>query len=97
MIIELAALTSGFAIAALAVTVGAITALVRLLRYLDLASAEEDGGSSEGGGGAGREPDRPGGWGGWGGWDQDPEPDWWPEFESEFAEYNARSAAPTPR
>jgi hypothetical protein len=92
IVVELAALTSGFAIGVVAATVGVVAALMRLLQYLDAAAADDDGDEGSGGGGGsgvrggtGRGPDRPSPGG--------REPEWWPEFESEFAEYAARRDA----
>jgi hypothetical protein len=83
VIVTLAAVTVGLAIAVIAVTVGLLALLVRILGALDAGTALQDStgsdpGPDDGGGGddrSGPPSDRGG------------EPAWWPEFERELARY----------
>jgi hypothetical protein len=79
MILRLA-LMGGLALAVLAMTVGMVALLVRVLRLIDLAAGpdESDPGPAGGSGGHGT-PSRPSDPGG--------EPAWWPEFERRLADH----------
>jgi hypothetical protein len=71
-VLILFAVTAGIWVATLAVTVGVIALMVRLLDYLDRGAGPDDS-DGEGGGGDERPP-QPGG----------DEPEWWAGFEREF-------------
>jgi hypothetical protein len=78
MVLTLAAVTTGLAIAVIGSTIALVAVVVLVLRAID----GESGGTDRGGGGGGNDrprprPDRGGG------------PAWWPEFERELDRYAA--------
>lgn len=62
-----------------------ISVMVYLARHLDEPDDDDD---RDNGGGGGRRPDPPGP-------RSSPEPDWWPEFERQFASYLQSRHVPT--
>jgi hypothetical protein len=74
-------------LALLALTVGMIALLLRVLRYMDVAVGPDEADPDAGGGGGGRagRPPQPSDDGG--------EPAWWPEFERQLADLVARAGA----
>jgi hypothetical protein len=86
MILTLAAVTSGLAIAVIASTIALVALFVLALRAVDRESGPEgsdgsDSGSDGRGGGSDRPRPRP---------DRGGDPAWWPEFERELDRYAAR-------
>jgi hypothetical protein len=85
MIMEVAAVTAGTALAVFGVTLGMLALLVRVLRSVDRAARPDDDDPGTDGGGGGncrpRPPAPPGS-----------DPAWWPEFERQLAEHVAHAA-----
>ena len=82
MIVELAAVTVGVAMAAVTVTAGFVALVMWILLAIDARTEPDDPTGTDGGGqGVDDRPGPPSDRGG--------EPAWWPEFERELARYVA--------